>query len=277
LDLIGGGLVVFGCVGEIWILINTLSKQAEAQSKKLSGVWRVLAILEGMIKLAFTRLKLIGWELSKAKEHLLELSFVGLVALGVGMELISLPFSLWESALANERASTAELARVELEKQVGELRKANLELEARIQPRRISAEHRRAIVEQLSPLSNKCDVVVVAEVSDIEARGFAEDINDLLQQCGFDSKLSLITTMPASGSRIRTGLHLVASMSAIPSLRAILDAMKEARIPVLYHWGGLEVTNHHMDIWVNAKPVSGSSAASRPHANGFAVPAWPQP
>jgi len=149
-------------------------------------------------------------------------------------------------------------------------------LEAMIQPRTISPEQRQIILDRLRPVPNKCDVVVVAQEQDIEARRFAQEITGLLQTCGFDAKLSTVTTMQNSGSPVRTGLRLVTGASVPLSADALLKAFLEAGVENIKYGTnpGLGSINH-VDFWVNAKPLSASSAS---YTNtGFALPAGPQP
>jgi len=78
-----------------------------------------------------------------------------------------------DAAKANERAAT-------LEKQAAELKAANLALEAKVAPRRLSGDQKSKILSALSgavPLP----IAVVSRLMDAEGRDFAEDLASLFE------------------------------------------------------------------------------------------------
>jgi hypothetical protein len=93
-DLAGASILLFGCGGELWLLFNKLPEHNERRAS-LKGGWVFLDHAESVIRLVGVRLKIIRpRKFSDLKEHLLEGFFISLVAIGVGMEVCSLPFSL---------------------------------------------------------------------------------------------------------------------------------------------------------------------------------------
>ena len=126
-DLTGASILLIGCGGELWLLLNKLPEHNERRAS-LKGCWAFLGSAESIIRLIGVRLKIIRpRKFSDLKGHLLEGFFISLVAIGVGLEMCSLPFSLNESAKANklagqanERASTNELAAKQLGIQLNE-------------------------------------------------------------------------------------------------------------------------------------------------------------
>jgi hypothetical protein len=108
LDLFGGLIVVIGCFGELWLLLNKIPEHNERRAE-LKLFWSFLNRLESFLRTFCVQLKIIrSRKFSELKEHLLEGFFISLVALGVGLELLSLPFSLLESAKINEMSKQAE-------------------------------------------------------------------------------------------------------------------------------------------------------------------------
>jgi hypothetical protein len=107
-DIVGASILLVGCGGELWLLLNKLPEHNERRTS-LKGSWVFLDRAESIIRLIGVKLKIIRpRKFSDLKEHLLEGFFISLVAIGVGMEVCSLPFSLHESATSNLEAKQAE-------------------------------------------------------------------------------------------------------------------------------------------------------------------------
>jgi hypothetical protein len=106
-DILGASILLFGCAGELWMLLNKLPEHNERRAS-LKGFWSFLDRAESSIRRIGVRLKIIrSRKFSELKEHLLEGFFISLVAIGVGMEMCSLPFSLYVSAQSNKAAGDA--------------------------------------------------------------------------------------------------------------------------------------------------------------------------
>jgi hypothetical protein len=101
--------VAIGCLGELWILLNRLTRHVEPLAKSSGAFWKMLAKTDAFFRPIAVRLKINGRKLSETKEHLLERFFVMLVAFGVSGELISAASSLKEIADLNDKASEAKL------------------------------------------------------------------------------------------------------------------------------------------------------------------------
>jgi hypothetical protein len=99
-------LVVFGCAGEWWILLNERPKHSRIETTA-GLLWKVLEYIDGIIRPVFTCLRITGYRLSEGKSHLLERFFMALVTVGVAIELLSLPFSLYEIAKVEKEAADA--------------------------------------------------------------------------------------------------------------------------------------------------------------------------
>jgi len=107
IELSAAFVVAIGCVGELWILINKLTRQIEPISPNASRFWRMLAWVDLRMRPLIVRLKIKGRKLSVPKEELLERLFVMLVAVGVTVEFVALPFSMFEIAELNRQAGQA--------------------------------------------------------------------------------------------------------------------------------------------------------------------------
>jgi hypothetical protein len=104
-DIVGASILLVGCVGEFWLLLNKLPEHNERRAS-LRGCWVFLDRAEFIIRLIGVRLKIIRLrKFSDLKEHLLEGFFISLVAIGVGMEVCSLPFSLRDRRASDSKAS----------------------------------------------------------------------------------------------------------------------------------------------------------------------------
>jgi hypothetical protein len=126
-EIVAGLLVSVGCAGELWIILNKLTKHIEPNGKNISRVWRFLNWADAKTRPIWVSLKTKGRKLSEAKEGLLERLFVMLVAAGVTMEVIGAVASLHEiakvkleAAKANEQAGTANELAAKANEQAGE-------------------------------------------------------------------------------------------------------------------------------------------------------------
>jgi hypothetical protein len=106
-ELVAAFVVAIGCAGELWLLINKLTLHIEPIGKTASRFWRILARIDSKARPLLVRLKVKGRKLPEAKEQLLERIFVILVAFGVSIEFLCIPFSLNEIASLNEEAGRA--------------------------------------------------------------------------------------------------------------------------------------------------------------------------
>jgi hypothetical protein len=80
-----------------------------------------------------------------------------------------------EGIQAGKMAGDAILRAAELEKQAAELKAANLALEAKIQPRRLSSDKAEAIANILSSIPPLA-ITIVSRMTDIEGKDFADDL-----------------------------------------------------------------------------------------------------
>jgi hypothetical protein len=191
LELFAAFLVAIGCGGELWILLNKLTRHIDPLPKTAGPFWRLLARLDTSIRPIAVRLKVKGRKLSEAKEQLLERIFVMLVAFGVGMEFICLMFSLHEVATLNakasqayERASNAESNTAVALGKVEELRKQNDELEAK-QIRAITLQQKDNFIKILRN-DPKCSIKVFLGSEQPEATNYANDVVELLKEAGYE-------------------------------------------------------------------------------------------
>jgi hypothetical protein len=132
IELIAASLVAIGCGGELWVLLNKLTRHIEPLPKRTGACWKVIAWIDVTIRPFVVRLKINGRKLSEAKEQLLERSFVMLVALGVVIEFVCLIFSLHEVANLNEKAGQASKDAAESRRVAANTESNNLVLEQQI-------------------------------------------------------------------------------------------------------------------------------------------------
>jgi|ERR1017187_123683 hypothetical protein len=99
----------------------------------------------------------------ETKKHTQEVIAVFLVAFGVAIELIAVPHSL---------------------KEVAELQQSNLELQAKMQPRRIKIEQRGGFLNVLATTSNKSHIWILCNNPSRETLDLIFDIRRLLDDAG---------------------------------------------------------------------------------------------
>jgi len=104
-----------------------------------------------------------------------EVSFEALLLFGLGLELIALPISLYESQI--------EIAG--LKKQTEQLHKENLVLELKIQDRTITPENVKDFIELTKGLTNKIYIKVIVSLEDGETERYARQIRNMLDVAGF--------------------------------------------------------------------------------------------
>lgn len=170
-------LVTIGCTGELWIELNKLTQHIDEYGKNLGPGWTSLVRIDSVLRLIFLRLKVKGRKISEAKEHLLERFCITLVVLGVGLELLAIPFSLWESA---SMALDLKSQNLTLEKQ---LTKAKLEL-ARINDRTSPMhipDNRRTYGINLLSKFDATPVSIDAIADDANASIFADELAAFLR------------------------------------------------------------------------------------------------
>jgi hypothetical protein len=218
-DLVGSFILLFGCFGELWMLLNKLPKHNERRVS-LKGCWAFLDLTESIIRRIGVRLKIIlPRRLPDLKEHLLEGFFISLVLIGVGMELCALPFSLVESAKlssdaesdqvlvkrlgvqiidtsnvvaqAGERIAIAEKDSAEAnerassnEVQVAELTSNNIALQLKLQPRVITLTQMTNFIF-LTEKIPKIPIKIAYPYGRQETVNYACQIRDEFNQAGY--------------------------------------------------------------------------------------------
>jgi len=153
----------------------------------MGKLWQLLIKFENRFHPILVRLRLIPQtKLSIFKEHLLERLFVGMVAVGVAVELIAIPFSLYKAAKVEEVTALASLKLkatiAETEQRVEELRITNAQLSRlvfKLTPRQLTYDQMDFIQLVLSSRDNSKDggpVRIRADSKDSESYLFAQDI-----------------------------------------------------------------------------------------------------
>lgn len=147
----------------------------------------------------------------------LERIFWRLLIFGLAVELICLAVCL---VLSNREIAVLKL-------RTEELQQDNLQLYARIQPRRVTPEQKKEIKDRLSSWvssMSQCTVKIIVEPFDAEARIFAEQIGDALNQSvyfivdetlvnppprGFGTKFTLPYPPPAWTKAVTNALEIL--------------------------------------------------------------------
>lgn len=166
-----------------------------------------------------------------------------------------------EAEKAKKEREVAELGRLELEKQVESLKKSNLELEEKSQPRRISDDQKRAIVtminHNLAPFftNDSIRVSVVTDTDNGEGGLLASRISEVLKECKIISGVARRTMIYARQPPV--GLFLGVKDPNNPPAHGIviLDAFT-AHAPKLEMSLGTDVTleKDQVIIFVGLKP-----------------------
>jgi len=210
-------LVAVGCAGEMWILLNKLTRHIEPIGRNLNWFWRALVWCDAKTRPVCVFLKIKGRKLSEAKENLLERLFVTMVATGVGFEFVLAMFNLHEAALmkrqaseanaragaaneiaakANERVAKLESTNGQTMLLVEQLRKQNLELEAAVQWRTITPTQESTFIAFIKPavdahlFTSNVVRVDAHDTTDFEALWYAKRITGVLKNCGLDAKMT---------------------------------------------------------------------------------------
>lgn len=151
---------------------------------------------------------------------------------------------------------------VELQKKTEELRKENLQLQSRIQPREIT-DDQKAVIARLLKDNEKCPVLISTDVADPEERLFARQIRDELKSCGFVVEFKEGLRLPADasgGGAVESGLFFVTSNKNPPDcFKRVVEAFKVARIAPkdveLMIGPGAFVSDNTLTIMVWSKPM----------------------
>lgn len=229
-EVIAAFMVATGCIGELWIILNKLTKHIEPLAKNSGIFWKVLAWADSIVKPIILHLKIKGRKLPQAKEELLERFFVMLIGLGVGAELICLMFSLHEIAWLNNTSAQLESTNLVLRGKV-------LELEAKTRPRRIGKEQRDIMLRTLKPTADEPVTVEFSKI-DVEAAQIAQDIIEVLKVAGFDvrERSAIIMLEPQS---LKAGLAISINANPQPnSALSIRKAFEDADIEMIWYGGG---------------------------------------
>jgi hypothetical protein len=145
-----------------------------------------------------------------------------------GIALVfGLLLEIWEAVKEDREVAKATL-------HVEELRKANDELEALIQPRRIIPEQRIAILNRLRAFrGKKCRVSVVYNEPDLETERFAGDIWQILQVWpDVKTESQFVTFPPMNGvpAGSPSGVWLSARNPLPDGAKEIVEALVVARV-----------------------------------------------
>ncbi len=218
--------VAVGCLGELWILANKLTRHVEPLSKSAGLFWRLLARADSLLRPIVVRFKLSGRRLPEVKEELIERVFVMLVAIGVSVELVCLMFSLHETAKLNEQAGKAiklaaearertalvESNNAALLNRVEESRSNNLtlqielrQLKSKLAPRTVTQAQAFSVLNDLSkaeigPVRMDC------QAADAEATSYMQQLASLLRRAGYPVN-DYPGMMAISGGGNPAGLH----------------------------------------------------------------------
>jgi hypothetical protein len=109
-----------------------------------------------------------------------------------------------EGIEAGKTASDALLKAAELEKEAEKLRAANLALQLRVQPRRLSGENSSILVAALSKIKPPLAIGVVSRLLDTEGADFADDLSAAFTAANWQSVRQRDWTMPNKGIAIAT-------------------------------------------------------------------------
>jgi hypothetical protein len=143
----------------------------------------------------------------KPRLRLIEIISVGVLIFGLAMEykghkeethILDLDNATLNAKAGDaiERAANIESNNVALSLKVEELRSANITLELKLQPRRITAQQRDKFIELLKD-SPKCPVKIIVGREDDETETFARQIRETLDAAGYGTgKDDDITRLP---------------------------------------------------------------------------------
>ncbi len=259
-DIVGASILLVGCIGELWLLLNKLPEHNERRAS-LTGCWVFLDRSESIIRLIGVRLKIIRpRKFSDLKEHLLEVFFISLVAIGVGMEMCSLPFSLNEVATSNDLAGQANERAAIVESN-------NVALEAEIQPRSIKPKQKQEIANELRqklryPVNGR--VKVVAEIYDSESRIYAKQIVDALNG---GKVFAVIDINSLNVQReIDFGIKYLVPSNPQYEVRSIAQALKSGGVVPTEVETNFDEKGVLFEIWVGAKPFESGLCTSQKSA-----------
>lgn len=202
-DIIGLLIVTVGCGGELWLHFKSAPYNPTDFHFLESGRR--------------------GWETL----------FLVLVVLGLALEFVALPISLTQShrevgALQNETQR--------MKKQTEELRRGNLELEAKIQPRAITPEQTANVIRLLGTNQDDTEITVFLDrIDDPERALFGKQVNDVLSSAGFKTSFRGWEGLALGGPvTIFFGLTIQVNPTNQPvSAKRILDAFNQSGVEML--------------------------------------------
>jgi hypothetical protein len=190
-EVLAAMLVAGGCAGELWILINKLTRHVEPLGKNLNSFWRILSWLDSKCRPLSVRLKINGRKLSEAKENLLERLFVMTVAIGVAIELVAVLFSLRENAQLHRDAGEAKGLAAAANERTAIIESNNLVLrsnvavlEFKLQPRIIYPQQITNFV-YLTQLIPKIPIKICTVIGPDDSATFAIQLRGILRAAGF--------------------------------------------------------------------------------------------
>jgi hypothetical protein len=173
-----------------------------------------------------------------------------------------------EAGQANARAAKFDADRILVEKEAEEIRSTNLVLQTRLlgletktSPRTLTAEQKRIILKLLFLRKEKGDVDVLSDGSDPEAGAFKQQIEDVLTEAGYNLAKQIRTSVLFSGwakGSPPTGLNFWIKPKFNPPpqyVLDILDAFKNAQIPIESVRLQDDIGDAPLEIWVGSKPI----------------------
>jgi hypothetical protein len=212
-------LVLIGVIGEIICDWKEMGVGRLAKAKRISAVLLVVGLMMEF------------WEAAKSDK---DVAAAQLQVKQLGMQIIDTSNIVAQAneriavanenaakaekdaAQSNERAAKFDTDRTLVEKEAGEIRGTNfilqaklLELEAKTQPRTITPDQRKSLIDRLTPCP-KGKVFVEASFLDAEAMAYAGQITEVLKSSGFD--VTGPASLPDRNAIIgesQTGIHLV--------------------------------------------------------------------
>jgi hypothetical protein len=135
---------------------------------------------------------------------------------------------------AGKAAGDALVRAAALEKQAAELKAKNLELEVKIQPRRLSGKEKDSFISALSGVPKPPTIAVVSRLLDPDSNDFADDISAALMAAGWHSERYRNWTMSVKGVFVATaeGTTVDRSDPSIGGLERALAAAGVSHAPM---------------------------------------------
>jgi hypothetical protein len=147
------------------------------------------------------------------------------------------------SSTALERAAALELEAEQQRERAARAERDLLELQQRVEPRRLTATQRTNLIDLLTKTPHKGHVPVRSPIGDGEANNFASELYEVLKAAGWPNPD--IARIGAAGGT-PNGLTILVrnAKSAPPYARALQDAFTQAGIALL----GMEITDLSTDV-----------------------------